>query len=122
MNVLKKKSSLFIFSDFLDKGFEKSLRQLAQKHDVVALQITDPTEITLPQIGLAHLQDPETNQVITVDTSDPIVRRTYHKEALKFKSTQLKNLKQAKIDVVEIMSDKDFVAPLVAYFKRRYRR
>ena len=122
MNVLKRKSSLFIFSDFLDKGFEKSLRQLAQKHDVIALQITDPTEMTLPQIGLTHLQDPETHQVITVDTSDPIVRRTYHKEVLTFKNTQLKTLKQAKIDVVEIMSEKDFVAPLVAYFKKRYRR
>ena len=122
MNVLKKRSSLFIFSDFLDKGFEKSLRQLAQRHDVVALQITDPTELTLPQIGLAHLQDPETNQMITVDTSDPVVRKAYHREALRLRNKNLKNLKQAKIDVVEIISDKDFVAPLVAYFKRRYRR
>ena len=122
MNVLKKKSSLFIFSDFLDQNFEKTLRQLAQKHDVVALQITDPTEITLPQLGLVHLQDPETNQVTTIDTSDPIARRIYHKEVLSFKNKQLKNLKKAKIDVVEITSDKDFVAPLVAYFKKRYRR
>ena len=122
MTVLKKKSSLFIFSDFLDQGFERSLRQLAQKHDVVALKITDPTEITLPQLGLVHLQDPETNQVITIDTSDPIVRRNYHKEVSNFKNKQSKNLKKANIDVVEIMSDKDFVAPLVAYFKKRYRR
>ena len=122
MSALKKKSSLFIFSDFLDQGFERSLRQLAQKHDVVALKITDPTEINLPQLGLVHLQDPETHQVITVDTSDPVVRRNYQKTLLNFKNKQLQNLKKSNIDVVEIMSDKDFVAPLVAYFKRRYRR
>ena len=122
MSALKKKSSLFIFSDFLDQGFERNLRQLGQKHDVVALKITDPTEINLPPLGLVHLQDPETDQVITVDTSDPVVRRNYYKAVSKFKDKQLQNLKKANIDVVEIMSDKDFVAPLVAYFKKRYRR
>ena len=122
MNVLKKKSSLFIFSDFLDQDFEKSLRQLNHKHDVVALQITDTTEKTLPHIGIVRLQDPETGQIITVDTSDPLVRRMYHREIFNFQKKRARNLKKAKVDVIEIMSDKDFVAPLIAYFKRRYRR
>ena len=122
MNVLKKRSSLFIFSDFLDQNFEKSLSILAQKHDVVAVQVTDPTEINLPLIGLTHIQDPETNQIMTVDTSDPIVRKQYQNKAIDRQQKCLHNFKKANVDVIEIKSNQDLVAPLVNYFRRRKRK
>ena len=109
-------------SDFLDPQFEKSLCRLSQRHDVVAVQVTDTTETSLPQLGLVNMQDPETGDVITVDTSDPFVRRHCHKKILDLHKARADSLKKAKVDVIEIISDNDFIAPLIAYFKRRYRR
>lgn len=122
MNVLKKKSAIFVFSDFLDSHFEKSLSQIAQKHDVVALQIIDQTELDLPHLGLVNLQDPETKQTFTMDTSDPFVRRHYSHRIQELHKKCHKRLKSTKVDVIKISSEKDFMSPLVAYFKRRHRR
>lgn len=122
MRVLKKKSALFVLSDFLDPHFEKSLSRINQKHDVIAIQVGDKTELDLPYIGIVNMEDPETGEVITVDTSDPYVRRHYRKKMTDLYTYRAKSLKKAKVDVIEITSDKDFIAPLIAYFKRRYRR
>ena len=121
MGILKKKSSIFIFSDFMDDDFERSLRQLGKKHDAVAVRVTDWTELELPKMGLVDFHDAETDQLVTIDTSDPVVRREYRENVLKKRDDQTKALRRSQVDVIEVDTGKDFIAPLAAYFKGRHR-
>ena len=68
---------IFVISDFIDPGIERPLKLLAQRHDVVVVPLEDPVEWTLPDIGLARFVDPETGQVVSVDTSDRRVREGF---------------------------------------------
>src|SRR5262245_35012796 len=72
--MLAHKTIIFLISDFMASDVERPLKLLAQRHDVVAVTVEDPSEIELPDIGLARLMDPETGETIDVDTSDPKVR------------------------------------------------
>src|SRR5687767_7278082 len=76
--MLAHKTIIFFVSDFIAENVERPLKLLAQRHDVVAVTVEDPSELELPDIGLARLVDPETGETIDVDTSDPDVREAYH--------------------------------------------
>ncbi|MDQ3399673.1 MAG: DUF58 domain-containing protein, partial [Chloroflexota bacterium] len=67
-NITKKRSVVFLISDFLDTGYESPLRRLGQKHDVVAVTLNDPRESALPRIGVIGLEDAETGRLVYVDT------------------------------------------------------
>src|SRR5690606_1917584 len=69
LSVLKKRAHIFIVSDFLDQNFEGSLRRLGKKHDTVAVVLEDKLELDVPSLGLIDFEDPETGEVVTVDTS-----------------------------------------------------
>lgn len=120
--VLKKKAHVFVISDFQDQNFESSLSRLSQKHDVVAIWVTDPSEKEPPKIGLVDFECPETGEVITVDTSSPVYQREY-KLAV---SQMMKNTKQiflkARTDLIEVDCSKDIVMPLLKYFRMRSAR
>src|SRR3954470_7727180 len=75
--MLRQKAIIFLVSDFFSEALERPLKLAAQQHDVVAVTIEDPSEETLPDIGLARLVDPETGATIDVDTSDRSVREGY---------------------------------------------
>ena len=64
--VLKKRSHIFVFSDFLDEGFQPALRMLGRKHDVVAVVVKDPIELQLPKLGLVDFEDPESGEIVTI--------------------------------------------------------
>jgi uncharacterized protein (DUF58 family) len=75
---IKRRSAIFIVSDFItDDGWQQPLMQLAQRHDVVVVHVTDPLEQTLPNVGLMTLEDPETGEQVFVDTTDPALRARY---------------------------------------------
>lgn len=120
--ILKKRSNIFIFSDFLDTGFDKNLRLLGQRHETVAVLVRDPAEMKLPQIGLTTFQDAETEELITVDTSSKVFQRDY--EAYKKKQDELRRqeLKRSQVETIDINTGEDYVAPLISYFKRKNRR
>ena len=122
LGVLKKKSHIFLFSDFLDSGFETPLRMLGRKHDAVAVVVKDPLETTIPAMGLMDFEDPESGEVITVDTSSPVFQRDYKQYCHKQDEVRESQLRRAQVDLINIETNQDLVQPLVQFFQRRKTR
>lgn len=117
--ILKKRATVFLLSDFMDEGFEKSLRMLGSRHEVVACVIQDKAESVLPDIGLVEMQDAETGEIALVDTSSPFVRRQYELEVKARKEKRDRLLRLAQASRVDIQTDQDVTAPLIEYFRRK---
>lgn len=117
--ILKKRAAIFVVSDFLDEGYEQSLRLLAKKHDVTALVVQSAFEREIPDMGLIQLADAESGEIYDVDTSSASVREALQAEWLRRKNIRDKQLRLAQVDRVEVDADRDYVDPLVKYFKRR---
>lgn len=117
--VLKKRSNIFLFSDFLDHDFDKPLRLIGQKHDVVSVVVSDPFEKELPDMGLVDLHDAESGEVITIDTSSKSCRDHYKKMVLEQQESRDKLLRRAQIDKINVDVGEDFAEPLIAFFKKR---
>lgn len=120
--ILKKKSTIFVISDFMAEGYDQTLRMLGRKHDVVALVVRDRLERELPQLGVVDLQDAETGEIMTVDTSSSEFRETFEREVKKRAEVRDKLLRQAQVDRVDIDASGSFVDPLIEYFRRRRSR
>lgn len=119
LSVLKKRSVVFFFSDFLDEGFDQPLRLLGRKHDVVAVVVRDRAEVELPNVGFLEVQDPETGELMTVDTSSAHFRSVYATELRRQTEQRDRLLRQAQVDRVEIDSAGSYVDPLIQFFARR---
>lgn len=117
--VLKKRSIVFVFSDFQDEGFAESLRMIAKKHDVIAVIVDDTAERTLPDMGLVDLRDAETGEVMTVDTGSKSFREAFEREVKARAVKRESELRKAGVDRILVSTNEDFVAPLAAYFRRR---
>jgi uncharacterized protein (DUF58 family) len=117
--ILKKRSSVFIISDFLDEGFDSALRLLGRKHEVVAIVVEDPAERNIPNIGLVDLHDPETGEVMTVDTSSSSFRANFQNEMKKRKQYRDDLLKKSRVDRIDVVNGKSYVDPVIAFFRRR---
>ncbi len=121
-HLLRKKTVLFVISDFRCKGFERSLLLAKQRHDVTAVRIVDPREMVLPSVGLLQLQDPETDRLFLVDTSSDLVRKTFRERALERERELQQILRRCGVPEVVIRTDKSPILPLIRYFKSRERR
>lgn len=117
--VLKKKSTIFIMSDFMDEGYDQSLRLLGRKHDVIAVVVGDRAEEELPNVGVLEVQDAETGEILTVDTSSRQFRDSYANELKKRFEAREKMLRQAQVDRVDIDASGNYVDPLISFFTRR---
>lgn len=117
--ILKKRAAIFLFSDFVDEGFDKSLRILGDRHDVVACVVQDVAEDELPDWGLVDLQDPETGDVITVDTSAPLFRQTYKQQHHQRKIHRDKMLRLAQVERIDVLAQGDYFDPLIKYFRKK---
>ncbi len=120
--VSKKKTITFLVSDFLAEGYENSLRTTAKKHDLAAIQVIDPAEESLPDIGVVALTDAETGETVYVDTSNNKLREEYHLQMKNDDNTLRRLFAGAKVDRVVIRCGEDFYFPLVRFFKERERR
>ena len=120
--ILTRSAVIFVISDFLDTGYEKALKILHQKHDLVAIQITDEREQALPPCGLMELEDAETGETILVDTSSQKFREEYTRET-KRRQEQLDLLfKLTGIDAIKIVAGTSYIKPLIKFFRLRERR
>ena len=120
--VLKKRATVFIFSDFMDRGFESSLKMMGKKHDTIAVVLNDRAEVELPDLGLIEMEDAETGQTLVVDTASPVFRYNFKKTVLAQREKRDSELKRAQVERVDIMTDHDIVDPLIRFFQRRHRR
>lgn len=120
--VLKKRATVFIFSDFMDRGFESSLKMMGKKHDTIAVVLNDRAEVALPDLGLIEMEDAETGQTLVVDTASPVFRYNFKKTVLAQREKRDSELKRAQVERVDIMTDHDIVDPLIRFFQRRHRR
>jgi uncharacterized protein (DUF58 family) len=123
-NVTKKRSVVFLVSDFLDVGLvdDPAVRMLGRKHDVIALVLSDPRELELPDVGVVSLEDAETAVATYVDTGDRRLREEYASAARWRRAERRTALARMKIDSVELHTDRPFVPPLMALFNARTRR
>lgn len=118
-NAIKKRSTAFVISDFLDQNFEKELTIANRKHDVVAIQVYDIRETELPDVGLIKLKDAETGKRIWVDTSDKRLRTTYKHAWGENQLTLQKTFTRSGVDSVSMNTSEDYVKTLMKLFKMR---
>lgn len=120
--MLNEHSIVFIVSDFLEADISHPLKILAQRHDVVAVTVEDPSERDLPDIGIARLVDPETGETFEVDTSSPNVRDAYAERVAGEREERKHLLRRLAIDEVSVRTEGGVVEPLLRFFRARETR
>jgi len=120
--VTTKRCVTFLISDFLSADFERPLRIMSKRHDVIAVSITDPRELRLPQAGLVELEDAETGEIVVVDTSSAAVRTEYERLGAGRRGRLQDLFRSLDVDQVEIQTGRDYVRDLVRFFRSRERR
>ena len=118
----KRRTVAFLISDFIADQYEKPLKVVSAKHDLIPIQIVDPREDELPDVGLALVEDLETGELVEVDTSDLDVRADYAREAQRQRATREHLFRRLQLDHVTVSTDRDFVRPLTELFRLRQRR
>ena len=120
--VLTHHAIVFVVSDFVTPAIERPLKQLAQRHDLVAVVLDDPGERTLPDLGVARLLDPETGHLVEIDTHDAVVRGLYERE-IALESTRRQHLlRRLAIDEVIVRTERGYAEPLLRFFNSRETR
>ena len=120
--VLRRRSIVFLISDFIDRDYEQALRTLARRNDVIALTLVDPLDLAIPDLGLVEFEDAETGTRAVVDTSDATFRERYAAAAEERARTRRAVLASANVDEVQIRLDEDALLPVLAYFRQRAAR
>lgn len=120
--MLSHKAIIFLVSDFMGGDIEHPLKLLAQRHDVVAVTVEDPSETVLPDIGLVRLMDPETGETLDVDTSDPKVRAQFDLKVTDETSSRRRLLRRLAIDEIPVTTDSGIMDPLLRFFRQRETR
>jgi uncharacterized protein (DUF58 family) len=120
--MLGHKTIIFLVSDFLGESVERPLKLLAQRHDVVAVTVEDPSEHVLPDIGLVRFVDPETGAALDVDTSDPSVRAQFERHVSEDAERRRHLFRRLAIDEITVNTDTGIMEPLLRFFRARERR
>ncbi|MHC1708019.1 MAG: DUF58 domain-containing protein [Bacteroidales bacterium] len=120
--VIKKRCTAFLFTDFYDVNYQDALRIAARKHDLIAIRITDPREVDIPDIGLVKVKHAETGKITWIDTADANVRSYFKKKAKMHQLELVDVFNRSGIDWAQIMVDEDYVKPLMKLFKKRESR
>ncbi len=118
-NISRQKSIAFVLSDFVDTGYEDSLRVAGNKHDVVGIKIYDKMDMQLPSVGLLRVVDPETGQYKWVDTGSKLVRYEYEKQFFKIADFSDEAFKRAGSNLLHVRTDEDYIKVLQKFFKSR---
>jgi uncharacterized protein (DUF58 family) len=121
-NIINRRSIIFIISDFLSPDFERPLKQLKNKHDVILVDISDVREENIPDIGYVFLEDAETGEQMLVDTSDLEFRKSYTALANRRSDDLLSRMKRVNVDMIRMKTSEPFYIPLQQFFKMRERR
>ncbi len=118
-STIKKRSISFLISDFIAKDYEKIIKIVARKHDLVGIILEDIREKDLPKIGLVKFLDLETNQTRFIDLSDDFVQKFIFEKNLKRENEINRIFKLGGIDSIKIQTNESYIPPLVKFFKKR---
>lgn len=118
----KKKSIVFLISDFMDYNYEKSMKLASRKHDLVPIVLEDPKERKLPKSGLVYLEDSETGDTFYLDTHDERVRQSYSNMRLARQLERERFFKSIKLDSINISLGDSYIQPLSQYFINRAKK
>ncbi len=120
--VTKKRSVVFLVSDFQAEGFEKPMRVIGKRHDLIAVTVVDPREVRFPNVGLVELEDAETGEIVLVDTGSAGIRKRYERLGREQSARFRELFSSMGVDQIEVMTDRDYVPNLVRFFRTRERR
>lgn len=121
--LMPRRATVFVVSDFLSEpGWEKPLARLAQRHEVVAVRLFDPLELSLPDLGLVPLRDAETGEQLWVDTHDAGFRQRFARIAAAREDTLRTALAKAGVDALELSTDDDLATAILRFADLRKRR
>lgn len=123
LHSIKKRSLVFVVSDFISvPGWERSLRLLSEKHEVIAIRLWDPREMALPDVGHVILEDSETGEQIYVDTSDKKFRMRFVQAARKREADLNESFKRAGVDVLPLSTEADLIHAIASFVMLRRQR
>jgi uncharacterized protein (DUF58 family) len=122
--ILKRRSIVFLISDFMDEPeqYGKPLFMANRKHDLIAVDLHDPLETEIADVGTLALEDAETGELLWLDTSDPDWRELFAQRTSRFADTKRKVLANAGVDRVQIHTDQDYAKALTLFFQKRNKR
>jgi uncharacterized protein (DUF58 family) len=120
--VVHKRSVVFLISDLLDQGFEQSLKAANRRHDIVIIQILDPRERELPDVGILEIRDAETGEIARIDTSLPQVRGTFRENWERNQARLSKLFDSHHMDHLTIETEKPYDIPMVRFFSERAKK
>jgi uncharacterized protein (DUF58 family) len=120
--VLRRRAVVFLFSDFLDRDFERAFRRTGRRHDLVAVRVSDPREEDLPAVGLVELEDAESGRRLLLDTGSKAVRAAFRAEAAARRDAVRQLSRSAGIDLIEVSTDGGHLDELIRFFRLRERR
>ena len=122
--IVKRHSIVFLVSDFLDDParYRKALAMTNRRHDIIAVDLTDPLESNIANVGLLTLEDAETGDMIWVDTGDKKWQQAFHQRVAKLENEKYQAFVRASVDRIAVGTDKDYINPLTAFFQQRAKR
>ncbi|MGI6357035.1 MAG: DUF58 domain-containing protein [Lentisphaerae bacterium] len=120
--VMRKRCVVFLVSDFQGEGFVRPMRVLSRKHDLIAVSVSDPRELHLPDVGLLELEDAETGEIVLIDTGSRAVRANYDRLGEQQRSHLANTFRTMDVDQIELMTGDDYAKKLVHFFRRREKR
>ncbi len=120
--VIRRKSVVFLISDFLSEGFQKPIQIANRRHDLIALKITDPRESQFEDVGLIELEDTETGEVFMIDTGSGEFRREFAARADEDLNRLQREFRLINLDFINIRTDRPYIKPLISFFRAREKR
>jgi len=121
-HTIKKKAIVFLISDFIDGGYEKILRIVGKKHDLIGIVLRDQREKSLIDAGLIKFRDAETGEIRFIDTGDKIIRRSIVDENNQWNEYRRQLFLSSRLDSIDIETSRSYIKPLVDFFKLREKR
>ena len=125
LNAIKKRSLVFVISDFISApGWEKSLNLLSQRHEVIVIRLWDPREMEIPDIGTIVMEDAETGEQLYVDTHDKKFRQRFQEAAAQRERTLTETFKRAGVDALPLSTEEDLIRAIVRFatIRRQHRK
>jgi len=120
--IIKRRSIIFVLSDFISDNFEKPIKFLKNKHDVILINLFDVNEVNIPDVGYIFLEDKENGEQILVNTSDEDFKKLYTERIKKTNNNLQSKMKKLKVDMIQINTTEPFYLPLRRFFNLRKRR